>query len=321
MLCDWHIPEAHPFEYWSDGRAYDGTVTIQQPLIAPLFGGISPHEFLSAFTSAPFAQQLCRGSRLLENATPRRGLRRLVGAIRSRWPDCRLRAARQNSYAKARLRFRLRPPPLASNANDLDVIFRPDPYIADGRTANNAWLQELPRPFTKLTWDNAVLLAPATAEKLKLASQQTGGTAPQRQDGSRFCLSEPGTSRAGSVALHLGFGHTRLGRAANGAGFNAYRLRGSGAPWADSGLTMHPTEDTFPLASTQMHHTMEGRPIILTATLAEFEANPKVRERSHGERRSPDALQALRLHRLCVGHDDRPNRVRELQRVRGGLPG
>ena len=165
--------------------------------------------------------------------------------------------------------------PLASDSpNQLDVVFRPDPYIGDGRNANNPWLQELPRPFTKLTWDNAVLLSPATAEKLKVAGQQLVELRHNGKSVRGSVYINPGQAE-GSVVLHLGFGHDRLGRAANGAGFNAYRLRASRAPWADSGLTLHPTPDSFPLASTQMHHTMEGRPIILTATLAEFEAYPK----------------------------------------------
>ncbi len=273
FLCDWHIPEAHPFEHWSDGRAYDGTVTIQQPLIAPLFGGISPHEFLSAFTPRPS--------------------RTSYAVVRDYWKTQHAGADYEDWWAQSvhdgliagsalpaktvtpnSTPIQIPAPPNRTNADDLEVIFRPDPYIADGRTANNAWLQELPRPFTKLTWDNAVLLAPATAEKLKLASQQLVELRHNGKTVRGSVYLNPGQA-FGSVALHLGFGHTRLGRAANGAGFNAYRLRGSNAPWADSGLTIHPTEDTFPLASTQMHHTMEGRPIILTATLAEFEANPK----------------------------------------------
>lgn len=272
LLCDWHIPEAHPFEYWSDGRAYDGAVTILQPLIAPLFGGISPHEFLGAFT-------------------PRIG-RSSYSVVRDYWKtqhtgadyeDWWAQSVHDGLIANSALPARTLAPktgamqaiaPARDTQNGLDLIFRPDPYIADGRSANNAWLQELPRPFTKLTWDNAVLVAPATAEKLKLKNQQLVELRHNGKTVRGSIYLNPGQA-FDSVVLHLGFGHTRLGRAANGAGFNAYPLRASSAPWVDSGLTIHPTLNSFPLASTQMHHTMEGRPIVLTATLPEFEANPR----------------------------------------------
>ena len=283
LLCDWHIPEAHAFEHWGDGRAYDGTVTILQPLISPLFGGISPHEFLSAFTPRP--------------------ARSSYQVVREYWSGQHTGSDFEDWWAqsvhdgviagsalpaktitpKSRpVRIATGAPSRADTQNGLEIIFRPDPYIHDGRAANNAWLQELPRPFTKLTWDNAVLVAPATAQKLNLRNQQIVEMRHNGHAVSGSVYLNPGQA-AGSVVLRLGFGHTRLGRAANGAGFNAYLLRTSASPWTDSGLTIHPSLDNFALASTQMHHTMEGRPLILTATLPEFEANPKFAQEATSE--------------------------------------
>lgn len=268
-LCDWHIPEAHPFEYWSDGRAYDGIITILQPLIAPLFGGLSPHEFLAQFSSRPSRGSYQVVREFWNGKHP--------GADYEDWwaksvhdgliADSALPAATPSLKGRA-----IALPP--ARAGGLEVIFRPDPYIGDGRFGNNGWLQELPRPFTKLTWDNAVLVAPETAQKLELTPQHVVELQHNGRSVRGSVYLNPGQA-AGSVALHLGFGHSRLGRAANGAGFNASVLRGFAAPWCDSGFELRKTEHEFPLASTQLHHTMEGRDIILTATLPEFEKNPR----------------------------------------------
>lgn len=187
FLCDWHIPETHPFEYWSDGRGYDGTVTISQPLIAPLFGGISPHQFLAQFAGSPQRNSY---------AVVRDYWRGLHSG--SDYDDWWATSVHDGVIAGSALPLftpTLTPGPVTlptPRTGGLEVIFRPDPYIADGRFGNNGWLQELPRPFTKLTWDNAVLVAPATAERMGLRGQEL------------VELRHNGKSVSGSVYLNAG---------------------------------------------------------------------------------------------------------------------
>ena len=180
-LCHWHVPEAHFLESWSDCRAYDGTVTILQPLIAPLYGGKTRHEMLASLTSQPdqssyeivrgYWQQRHRGAPLSasKNSAPqaspafelfwRKSLHDGVVAGTALPPKSVTLTARP-----------MLPTPGAGKPG-LDVVFRPDPHIHDGQFANNGWLQELPKPHTRLTWDNAALISPATAERLELSNE------------------------------------------------------------------------------------------------------------------------------------------------------
>src|SRR5439155_827903 len=161
-LCHWHVPEAHPLEAWSDVRAFDGTVTIVQPLIAPLYGGKSAHELLAALGEPPDRS----GYDLVRQQWQ---ARRHGGDFEQAWrrwlhdgvvPGTAL-APEAVVAAKAI-------PQSPAPGGGLELVFRPDPTIHDGRHANNAWLQELPKPLTHLTWDNVALVSPATAERLEL---------------------------------------------------------------------------------------------------------------------------------------------------------
>ncbi|MGH9643038.1 MAG: 4Fe-4S dicluster domain-containing protein, partial [Terriglobales bacterium] len=155
----------------------------------------------------------------------------------------------------------------------LEIVFRPDPYLYDGRYANNTWLQELPHPMTKLTWDNAVMLNPVTARNAGLVNQDRvelnyGG---QSVEASIWLL--PGQPE-NSATVHLGWGRWHAGRAGTGAGFNAYRLRMSDAMWAGSGLQIRKIDKEYPLATTQMQQTMEGRDLIFSAAVDDYKNHP-----------------------------------------------
>src|SRR5581483_441310 len=174
-LCDWHVPEAHFLESWSDGRAFDGTASIIQPLIAPLYNGRTAHEMLAVFTDSPeragleivkehwrdwWKQQKRSGSfeefwkqSLQEGVIARTTFSQRDLTPKSGWAE---RAARQARSA--------------SDGKTLEIVFRPDPTLYDGRFANNGWLQELPKPVTKLTWDNAAIISPKTAQSLGIAA-------------------------------------------------------------------------------------------------------------------------------------------------------
>jgi Fe-S-cluster-containing dehydrogenase component len=165
--------------------------------------------------------------------------------------------------------------PPAAAGDTLEAIFAPDPNTWDGRFANNGWLQELPKPLTKLTWDNAALFSPATAERLGLTN------------GDVVTLSLNGRSVRGpvwilpghadnAVTLPLGYGRATAGHVGSRIGFNAYALRTSDAPWFAAGLEVAKTGERVQLATTQMHYNMEGRDLVLAAPIDEFRANPEV---------------------------------------------
>jgi MoCo/4Fe-4S cofactor protein with predicted Tat translocation signal len=275
-LCHWHVPAAHVFETWSDARAFDGTVTIQQPLIAPLYGGKSPLEVLATL-----------------GARPQRSAHDVVrDQWRSRWPEAEFDKAWRRALHDGAIPDTTEPPrvvtvrpesiagaaPKASEG--LELIFRPDPTIHDGRYANNGWLQELPKPLTKLTWDNAALLSPATANARQLT---TGDVVRLKYDGKTVeapVYVMPGHSDD-AVTIHLGYGRTRAGRVGDGAGFSAYALRTSDRPWFGAGLQIEKTGGRARLALTQDHWSMgdpggsvEDRALVRVIKVRDYEEHP-----------------------------------------------
>lgn len=292
-LCHWHVPETHYLESWSDTRAYDGTVTIAQPLIAPLYSGKSPHELLGALLGEPgrSAHDLVRDYWMQQHGSDGfDGFWQTAlhdGFIRGTGLPARDVPVRQNFLTQERVpsprRADARRSPAESataGEGNLEIVFRPDPTIWDGRFANNGWLQELPKPLTKLTWDNAALLSPATAERLGVDNEQV----VQLQYRGRT-LDAPAWIMPGhpddTVTLHLGYGRSRAGRVGDGVGVNAYAIRTADAPWFGTGLEVRGTTDRYPLASTQHHHSMEGRSLIRHATLAAYQEDPRFAHPDH----------------------------------------
>ena len=341
-LCHWQIPEAHFLESWSDARAYDGTVSIIQPLIAPLYGGKSAHELLAAMSDRPeqsgydIVRQYWNRVRLATGSGSRSssvesGQTYVVSGL-SRTPQrARERAAAQPSPGPAlspefdatwrrwlhdgvvpNTAFQPRSVAVKSGVlspssqpalfggpstgagQGLEIVFRNDPSILDGRFANNGWLQELPKQITKLTWDNAVLVSPATAERLK------AGGFPSAQGGEHGNITSSlvelrygGRTVRGALlvvvghpddcaTVHLGYGRRRAGHLGTGAGFDANAIRTSDAPWFGGGLDIVNTGDTISLACTQFHHLMEGRGMVHAVTRDEFVRDPKSVHESRG---------------------------------------
>jgi MoCo/4Fe-4S cofactor protein with predicted Tat translocation signal len=288
-LCHWHVPEAHFLEAWSDARGYDGTASIIQPLIAPLYGGRSAHELLAAMSdrSDRSAYDIVRDHWRAQAKAPDFDLawRRWLhdGVIPgTALPEITVSAKETSGSA---------PAPPASARGRLEVAFRHDPAVLDGRFANNGWLQELPKPITRLTWDNAVLMSPATAADLKITATPDGHGGEHGQvttdivelryrgrsvRGAAFAV--PGHPD-GSVTVHLGYGRPRAGRVGSGNGFNAYAIRTSDTLWHGDGLEVVRTGERYPLACTQYHHLMEGRGMVRAVTRDEFVRDPQsVRE-------------------------------------------
>ncbi len=279
--CQWHVALAHPLESWTDARAASGVTTILQPLIAPLYGGKSVHEVLAAFASQPEKS----GYELLRDQW-----KAALGEadFETRWR----RAVHDGVVADTEQPEQAVTPGLGAWATaapaaplpGLEIVFRPDANLGDGRLANNGWLQELPRPLTKLTWDNAVLMSARTAEKLGVALGTTQGGSQNTAAGSPADVVEvryKGRTVSGpawvlpghpdeAITVHLGYGRTRAGRVGNGVGFSAYALRTSDAPWFGSGATVSRTGDRVRLACTQDHWSMEGRSPVRSVTAEEL---------------------------------------------------
>jgi MoCo/4Fe-4S cofactor protein with predicted Tat translocation signal len=318
-LCQWHVPSTHYLEMWSDARSVDGTVSIVQPLLQPMYGGKSPHEVVATLSDraerngydvvreywtamtggsasastapaaqAPAAQAPTASAASSAAAAP---VGQTAGVASTAAP-----AAAPTPAAAFEKQWRRwlhdgfiagsqgapRPVALAAGwagglgaapaAGNFEIVFRRDPSIYDGRFANNGWLQELPKPVTKLTWDNAALLAPRTAERLGV---RNGDLLTISHEGRMVQVPtwiEPGHAQD-TVTVQVGFGRTRAGRVGNGVGVNTFALRGTSAPWTASG-DVSPAGGKHTLVSTQDHWSIEGRNLVRSAQLQEYKANP-----------------------------------------------
>jgi MoCo/4Fe-4S cofactor protein with predicted Tat translocation signal len=271
-LAEWHLPQAHALETWSDARAFDGTVTIGQPLIAPLYDGRSVYEVMALL----MGDEVQRGRDLIR----RQWRARLaddaawVAALQSGLIADSAVAARPVSVRED-LRTLLAPHQSSgASAGGLELLFRGDPTIEAGRWSNNAWLQELPKPLTQLTWDNAVLLSPSLAAERGFSNGEIVELRLQGRSLRGPVWITPGQA-AHSVTIHLGYGRRRCGKVGTGQGFDAYALRSSSAPWRSPGLQVLATGERYELAGTQQHFQMEGRGVLRVGTLEGFGRNPR----------------------------------------------
>jgi molybdopterin-containing oxidoreductase family iron-sulfur binding subunit len=298
-LCHWHIPEAHYLEAWSDVRTFDGTVSIIQPLVAPLYGGKSGHELLAVLLDDlnPSGYQIVRDHwrRYLPGEDFERFWRTALhdGVI-----------ANTAFFPRQVVLQRLAVDgavPGREATQEIELLFQPDPTLWDGRFANNGWLQELPKPMTKLTWDNAALLSPALAERLGLENEEVVELRLHGRAVRAPVWIMPGHADH-TVTVALGYGRWRAGHVGTGVGFNAYALRTSDAPWSASGLEIRKTGGRYPLASTQHHHRMEGRPLVQVGTLSEYQVRPEfVREGAHASAPFPSLYPEYRYDNYAWG--------------------
>ncbi|HET6726009.1 MAG TPA: TAT-variant-translocated molybdopterin oxidoreductase [Gammaproteobacteria bacterium] len=274
----WHVPAAHELESWGDARAYDGTISLIQPLIAPLYHGHSAYEVLRAVSGDDVKdgyavmrqywrkhyRRYAKHGESFDAFWKRSVQRGLIGGSASPARQPKLRG----DLAK---RLPLSTP---TTPRGLYLQFRPDDAVWDGRFANSAWLQELPRRLTKLTWDNVVMLSPRTAERLGVGNKERVvlGFRGKEVTGPVWIL--PGQPD-NAVTVQLGYGRTRGGRIGSGVGFDVYPLRRSDAMWFGDGLTLTRTGKHVFLATTQYHNTMEGRGLLRSTTLDHFRKDPE----------------------------------------------
>jgi MoCo/4Fe-4S cofactor protein with predicted Tat translocation signal len=297
-LTTWHLPRAHYLESWSDARSYDGTVTMGQPLIAPLFGGKSASELLGMILEPTNAK--VNGYELMRAAHQKlgklganfeRGWRKALHdglVIHSADAAETWKTGAHTGKLLAKLQA-LPTQPKAASATGLELVFTPCAKLYDGRFANNGWLQELPDPFSKLTWDNAVLLSPETAEAcggikegdlVQLTAKVAG--ASKTLNVAAFVL--PGLAPF-TLNLALGYGRAACGAVGKGTGFNSYELRGVGGMDQVGGVTLAKI-GRYELATTQDHHSIRTEVsdaerdiragiLVREGTLSEYHAKPK----------------------------------------------
>ncbi len=289
--CTWHLPQAHFLESWGDGRAYDGTYGVVQPLIEPLWDGKTDIELLALLTgnTTPDPQALVRQTAqgILGEDGFQPKWRQLLHdglAAETRWPVVMPETPAKKGSLLGSGEI------LTSRLNDqLEIVFTSDSKVHDGRFANNGWLQEMPDPITRLTWGNAAIVSPATAKwlgvqdstlvKLKLAEREIEIPA--------YIL--PGQAD-GSVAVALGYGRTAAGaiggdleKDVEPVGVDVYKLRNASAYFGWD-LTVEPTGRKYPLAGVQDHHAIDttGKKerkqragvLVREATLQEYQEHP-----------------------------------------------
>jgi MoCo/4Fe-4S cofactor protein with predicted Tat translocation signal len=271
--AEWQLPEAHPFETWGDARALDGTVTIQQPLIEPLYLGKSALEVLAIVTGSTDQKgyDLVRNfwkAQLGADADKKWRLALRDGVVEgSAYPAVKATADLKKVLASVSQQ-------LQPAAAGVEVVFQPSASVYDGRFANNAWLQEAPDPLTKLVWDNAAMISPRTAKELGVA---TGDVLSLSRNGRGIevpAMIMPGQAD-NSIALTLGYGRSICGRVGSGVGHNVAPLRTTDAFHIATGVGVKKTGATYQLVTTQEHHSMEGRPIVLEATLDHYREHPE----------------------------------------------
>jgi molybdopterin-containing oxidoreductase family iron-sulfur binding subunit len=366
-ICHWHINAAHYLESWGDARAFDGTATIVQPLIAPLYDGKTAYELLALFsdnydlkaydavrnywsqqqsalqgqsTAAPGQQQAAgngSGSDQANNRAPNQQTTASPTAtpspaakgpadFESWWRKClhdgfipntalktktaSLKSDLANSLSSgtAALQSNAQAPP----PNSIELVFRPDPSIYDGRFSNNGWLQELPKPLTKITWDNVALVSPNTAKKLGLTPQNYEERDHGREatvDTVKLVLRNQSINKTvpawvmpgqpdDVVTIHLGYGRKPAGRVWDTitdpdsrlpqGGFNAYDVRFSDQPWSATGAAINKTAERFLIASTQTHFTMtdplgQQRDVLRVNAIDEYEQKKETRAEERKE--------------------------------------
>jgi len=385
-ICQWHIPAAHYLESWGDTRAYDGTVTIVQPLIAPLYDGKTAHEMLALFsdnydkkpyeivkeywrTAGVRAQgsgagtasyRTTNGSERAQSSTVNQNAGRMPATRPNAHPSAAAApgtpgdagapsaaapttgAPTQTTATAAPSDFEGQwrkwlhdgfipntalptktvapksdwasalstPNTQSPTPNTYEVVFRPDPSIYDGRFANNGWLQELPKPLTKITWDNVALVSPNTAKKIgclppnyeeeKVGKKGYVDMATLGLGDKSIAKSVPVWILPGTpddvITIHLGYGRPLSGRLGSGLGFNAYDIRRSDAPWSAPGAWINKNGQRYAIATTQLQFDMLGRDILRETPVDEY---LKEKDKLQGEREE----QHKETHELSLYQD------------------
>ena len=303
QICDWHINGAHYLESWSDVRAYDGTVSIVQPMIDPLYGGKSAHHIIQAMLDNPDISPMEAVQQTWKPVLGGKG-----GDADPAWRKALHDGWISNTaFTPKTLSAKAVAAPAGPipDATTMEVIFRPDPNIYDGRYSNLGWMQELPKPITNLSWDNAALMSIQTMAQLHASESDVVEIEYQGRKIKASALVVPGHPDQ-SITVYLGYGRRNAGRVGTGQGFDAFPIRLSTSQLFAVGATVKKTGETYECAVTKSHyidhrdafarkygnveeaeqakpdttpHSLEGREadqrgIVRFATLEEYKQNP-----------------------------------------------
>ena len=287
QFAKWVIPAAHYLESWGDAVAADGTVSIQQPAIEPLWGGKTPAEFVAALTGFP--------ERTAYDIVRNYWTAALGGdkAWRSALHSGLVPANAATASATGFSAVSNAPAAPSDSGSGYEVVFVPSYHTFDGRFANNGWLQEAPEPMTTLVWDNAALVSTADAKKLGV---DRGDVISIERNGRKIeapVIVQPGQCE-GSITLSVGHGREHVGRVGKGSGVNAYAIRTTDAFGFGTGFNVSKTGRAYPLSTTQDHHSMQEpltgniRPVVREATVEEYRKEPHFAEEmvEHGKLQS-----------------------------------
>jgi len=344
-LCHWHVPAAHYLESWGDARSYDGTVSIIQPLIEPLYDGKTALELLAVFSEqydrkpydivrAFWQQERTKLGTPTASANPTASPTASPAASPAASPTASPAPTSSATSTDFETWWRqsihdgfipnsalqtktvslnwnsanqTQNQPAQGAAGGFEVVFRTDPSVYDGRFANNGWLQELPKPLTKVTWDNVALLSPNSAQALTLGPRPENAVHGREHYVPMIDLvDQQGRTLRGVpvwvmpgqpdnvITIHLGYGRRLAGRVGGAAnpeervGFDAYSIRTSYEPWFNSGVQARSTNGQHLLATTQLHFNLEDpnfsteqRDIVRSESLEEFLNHPKHEEHEH----------------------------------------
>jgi len=308
VVCKWRIPAAHDFEAWSDARAFDGAVTILQPQARPLYGGHAGQEILAVLLGDTSPDSY----KLLRDFWQERAQKENRGDFEAFWHKALqvgvvadTAAPPLSLTAHADIAAQLKPAAVAAKPA-LQALFRPDEANRDGRYANNPWLLEMPRAFTRLTWDNAALIAPATAKRLDVKTEDVVEISLETAKLKVPVYVLPGQA-VDCMTLPLGWGR-KVGGLGSGIGFNAYTARRSDAAWVAKITSLTKTGETYRLATTQNQNRVLGRDLIREADLDQFNSDPgkivpKKREESlYQPFQYPDRAWAMAIDlNSCIG--------------------
>lgn len=283
LLTSWHVPRAHQLESWGDLRSTEGTFSVQQPLIAPLRGGRTDAEVLAHFSGVSFwrahdlvrttARELLSG----DNFEQRWKASLHLGLVRE-LASQPLAEAKLADESLGKALAALPEAKTALSANNIEVNFAADPALFDGRHANNTWMLELPDPLSCISWDNAAYISAQTAKAIGIENYDVvriKGKGGESIELVTWVL--PGQAE-NSITLHLGWGRAQAGRYGANVGFDVYPLRTTQTFGFGDGFSVEKTGKRYRVSQTQETHSMEGRPIALDATLAEYRKNPEFAE-------------------------------------------
>jgi len=279
-LANWHINRAHFLEAWGDGYSYTGTRSIIQPQIEPLYSGVSEVEFLGTILNG----EKPKGYDLVQNTW-----QDFYGSnFKSQWEQALHDGiAGENTFPTESVRissgFSSQVSSFLNNAgpsDGMELVIRADSNVFDGRFANNGWLQELPEPMTKITWDNVALMSKKTADELGVKQAGLGKAEVEMialtVDGTTVEMPawvQPGHADD-SITITVGYGREGIGRVANKTGFDTYPLRTTENMHFASDISVEKTGEMYEIACTQDHNTMEGRSLLRHATLQEYREDP-----------------------------------------------